>query len=158
MRCPERRRRGGGRLVATVLSGTALAATGLAACGEDQGPFTVTGVTKPQYIADGDEICAEAERELRAASARVGRAPTDAVVERVAREAVIPVVERRIERLRSLEPPPGDEAEVDAIYDAAQDALDRLEANPALARSADQVFGKASRLAADYGFEDCAGT
>ena len=55
-------------------------------------------------------------------------------------------------------PPPGDEPEVDAIYDAAQDALDRLEANPSLARSADQVFGRASRLAADYGFEDCAGT
>ena len=152
------RRRREGRPALGALGGAALAAAVLAGCGEDQGPFTVTGVTKPQYIAEGDQICAEAEHDLRDASARIGRAPTDAEVERVARVAVVPVIERRIDRLRALEPPPGDEAEVDAIYDAAQDALDRLEANPALARSADQVFGRASRLAADYGFEDCAGS
>ena len=154
----ERPCRRGLRPLGYVSIAAALAAAALAGCGEDQGPFTVTGVTKPQYLADGDQICAEAERELRDASACIGRAPTDAEVERVARDAVIPVVEQRIERLRALEPPPGDEAEVDAIYDAAQEALDRLKANPSLARSADQVFGRASRLAADYGFEDCAGT
>ena len=155
---PERRPGGWLRPVAEGLTAAALGGAALAGCGEDQGPFTVTGVTKPQYLAEGDEICAQAERDLRDAAARVGRAASDGEVERLAREAVIPVVERRIARLRALEPPPGDEEEVDAILDAADEALDRLRADPLLAERADQLFGQAGRLAADYGFEDCAGS
>ncbi len=140
-----------------------LLATGAAACGEDDdSPFTVTGVTKPRYIADGDQICRDAEKELRAAAREIGSSArgSDASldeVERTARETVIPVVRERIADLRQLEPPPGDEQEVEEIYQAADEALARIEADPALADRADQVFRDASRLASAYGFQDCAG-
>jgi hypothetical protein len=129
----------------------------LAACGEDMGPFTVTGVTKPQYVAEGDAICADAQRELDRAAARIGSAPSAAEVEPVVEKTVVPVVRERIERLRALEPPPGDEAEVAAIYDAAEASLRRIEARPALAERADQVFARTSRLAREYGFRNCSG-
>jgi hypothetical protein len=134
-----------------------LVATLLAACGEDQGPFTATGVTKPQYLARGDVICSKGERELDRAAARIGRAPSGAELERVVRRTVVPVIRGRIERLRALEPPAGDEAEVAEIYATAEAALRRIEAKPRLAERADQVFGRTSRLAREYGFRDCAG-
>jgi hypothetical protein len=149
---PEAVRRSAATLIATAAAGAALAA-----CGEDTGPFTVTGVTKPQYVARGDEICAEGERELRQAGVKVSRAPSAAELERVVQRTVLPVVDERIERLRAMEPPPGDEAEVAAIYDAAEQSLERIEARPALAERPDQVFSRTSRLAREYGFEDCAG-
>ena len=142
---------------AATLIATAAAGFALAACGEDTGPFTVTGVTKPQYIAEGDAICAEAERDLRRAGAKLGRAPSAAELDRVVDRTVVPVVRQRIARLRALEPPPGDEAEVAAIYDAAEEGLARIEARPALAERPDQVFSRTSRLAREYGFEECAG-
>lgn len=129
--------------------------------GDDESPFTQTGVTKPRYIADADAICREAERRLRSASrglaGRLERGEASArAVEQVARETVIPVVERRIEDLRALEPPPGDEREIDRIYEAAERALERIRRDPRLAERADRVFARASELAAAYGFQDCA--
>ncbi len=155
----KRRRRTSRRPLRGPAAGLAagLAAAALAACGEDTGPFTATDVTKPQYILRGDEICAEGERELRKAATRIGRAPGDSEVERVVRDTVIPVIAERIDRLRALEPPAGDEQEVDRIFDAAEQALERVEADPALAEQADQVFGGTSRLANAYGFDSCAG-
>jgi hypothetical protein len=78
-------------------------------------------------------------------------------VARAAEESVIPIVRDRIADLRALEPPPGDEEEVDRIYDAADEALARIEEDPQLAERADEVFREASRLASEYGFQDCAG-
>lgn len=132
------------------------------ACGEDESPFTVTGVTKPRYVAQGDEICRDAERKLRATARDVarevrGQEPGGEAITRVTEESVIPVVEERIADLRALTPPPGDEQEVDRIYDAADEALHRIEADPELAERADKVFAEAARLASAYGFQDCAG-
>ncbi len=119
-------------------------------------------MTKPRYIADGDQICRDAEKELRGAAREIGQRargsdPSLDEVERAAEETVIPVIRQRIEDLRGLRPPPGDEEEVDEIYDAADEALARIEANPALAERGDEVFRDASRLASAYGFQDCAG-
>ena len=121
------------------------------------GPFTVTGVTKPQYIAEGDAICAEGERELDRAAVQIARARSDAELARVVEQTVVPVVQERIDRLRALEPPPGDEAEVAAIYDAGEATIERVEARPELAENPEQVLGQTSRLARQYGFRDCAG-
>jgi hypothetical protein len=135
---------------------------GPAACGDDESPFTATGVTKPQYVSDGDQICREAERSLDAVSRELARDarggdPASDDVARAAEEEVIPIVRDRIADLRALEPPPGDEEEVDRIYDAAEDALAEIEERPERAEQADEVFREASRLASEYGFQDCTG-
>jgi hypothetical protein len=136
---------------------------GPAACGEeDESPFTETGVTKPRYVSDGDQICRDAERRLRVVGREVaqdarGGDPAADDVARAAEESVVPIVRDRIADLRALEPPPGDEEEVDRIYDAADEALARIEEDPQLAERADEVFREASRLASEYGFQDCAG-
>jgi hypothetical protein len=134
-------------------------------CGpeDDEGvAISVDGVAKPHYIADGDEICAEGNRELSAARKELAQRlrhssePAGAVLERAAEEDIVPIVENRIEELRALEPPPGDERRVARIYDAAERALDRIESQPRLAERADRVFARASRLASEYGFRECA--
>ena len=127
-------------------------------CGEDEeaSPLAQPAVSKPRYIAAGDQICAEGDRELRREGkdlARAGTAELTAAVE----DEIIPLLETRIADLRALEPPPGDEEEVAEIYDAAERSLDRIRQDPELVERAEEVFEPASRLASRYGFSDCAG-
>lgn len=138
-------------------------AAALAGCGEEGSRAPAPAqVTKPQYIAAGDEICAEGDRELAREGKRTLRQlgsedPAGGEVERFAEETVIPVTEMRIADLRALEPPAGDEQQVAEIFDAAERSLDEIRDDPSLIEKAEQVFEPASRLAAAYGFMDCAG-
>lgn len=148
-------------LLALGLSSCAVAAA--CANDDDEGvAISADGVAKPHYIAEGDEICADGNQALTAARRRLARElragsePPGAVLERAASKDIIPIVQARIDKLRALEAPAGDSARVDEIYDAAQRALDRIEAKPRLAERADVVFARASRLAGEYGFRECA--
>lgn len=141
-----------------MVGALAAIAIAIAGCGDDEGssPLAQPTLSKPGYIAAGDEICAEGDRELKREGrklARAGSAELRAGVE----DEIIPLLEARIADLRALEPPAGDEEEVAKIYDAAERSLERVRQEPELVERAEEVFAPASRLAARYGFSDCAG-
>ncbi|HEV2076209.1 MAG TPA: hypothetical protein VGR10_08205 [Thermoleophilaceae bacterium] len=147
-------------------AGIALAVTGallgLAACGEEESPFTrTTGPTKAQLIADADLICQRAEAQVRRETARalegVGRRSlTDAELAEIAEETVIPIAEEQLARLRELPRPEEDRELLERIFAAAERDLAELRREPSSIEQPEAVFAGASGLAADYGFQECA--
>lgn len=122
-------------------------------------------LSKTEYIEQADSICAE----TAAASADL-EAPTDArsfdrLVER-AQE----LTDDALSRLRALEPPEEDEAQIDRMLDAIERAAAELPAIADAARAQDAAeMGRignriqslaqtAQTIASDYGFAECGKT
>ena len=153
-------RRAFGLLLAAL--GAGLIATG---CGEDDGGTTAPG--KSDYIASSNAICKETQASVAAPFERIvgeGK-PTAAKAQRFLAEGVVPAMRENVARRRSLIPPTGDEAEVEAIIAAGEKALIGFEAAAADRSLAfDLMRGSASDPASEfdslseaYGIEDCAG-
>jgi hypothetical protein len=165
---------------------TAMLAAGLAAaliaagCGDDDEDTTTaatttetgaTGATgaaggeplsKQQFIAQADEICKQGDKQIdqeaREFFGELEQEPEAPELEQFATEVVVPNIQQQIDDLRSLSPPEGDEDEVSAILDAAQEGLDELEADPSSideGPDAGGAFAEANRLAQDYGLKEC---
>jgi hypothetical protein len=148
----------------------ALIATG---CGDDDeattnGATGATGATgesggeplsKSEFIERADRICAEADKEIDEGVDQLlsGGEPTPQELARFTTETQVPVRQRQIDQIRALTPPEGDEGEVAAILEAAQDAVDQLEQNPSLEGNVAGVFNETWLLAEDYGLRDCSG-
>jgi hypothetical protein len=132
----------------------ALAASAFAAgCGDDTDP-------KEEYIADGDEICARGTFKIgRTAQDRYGNpAPPPEQTATFAREIIVPTLQQKVvDKLRELDPPEGDEQQVEAIYEELERGIGRLEENPDLINEPNTggAFNEANRLAVDYGFKQC---
>ena len=157
--------------MSTTLCAVVIALAALVAgCGEDESttasPDTpgVTGFTgeAPEdalsYHLIADKYCRQAERELdRAASERFGgETPSPEGLEEFVAEVYLPVMRRQLAQLRSIPIPPGEEGAINEIYDALEEGLDQAEADPgALADGPPPGIVEASRLAVEYGFDDC---
>lgn len=166
-------------LLAGALVASALA---VAACGDDSGGETTDADTlvpsKRDYIVSADTICsrsqdalqsqAELELDIGADDFRVtqsgeivfkqGRRPSDAEIERFGTQVAVPALREQVADLRGLTPPTGDDAELAAIYDSAEAAIDRLEAEPSLFTRSGAVakeLDEAKRLGRQYGFFNC---
>ena len=58
--------------------------------------------------------------------------------------------------IRDLTPPEGDEDQITAIVDAADQGIDEIEADPAALTQGDEnPLAEASRLASEYGMKAC---
>ncbi len=144
-------------LRAGALALLALAGAVPVACGGDGDDPVTTDAdalvpSKRDYIVSADTICSrsqdalqqEAELQFKIDSNdftvtpsgeivfKPGRRPSAAEVERFGRETAIPSLRMQVADLRALTPPTGDAAELAAIYDSADAAIDRLEADPSL--------------------------
>jgi len=88
-----------------------------------------------------------------------GQKPSSAQIQQFADQTLIPRVQAQISAVESLPPPSGDEAQVKAITDAAQQALDQVKADPSLVDSngGNDPFAEANKLAKQYGLDQCAG-
>jgi hypothetical protein len=163
-------------LLVTVLAAALIAA----GCGDDDEDTTTaatttetgaTGATgaaggeplsKPEFVRRADEICREGDRRIDQEAedffGGLEQDPGSAELEEFASEVVIPNIQQQLDDIRSLTPPEGDEDEVSAILDAAQEGLDELEADPSSideGPDAGGAFAEANRLAQDYGLKEC---
>lgn len=161
----------------TALLALALA-TGLiaAGCGDDDDETTTsptttttagatgaTGATgeplsKEEFIAQADAICKAGDKEIDAAGEEFfseGGSPGQAEEETFITETVIPNVQGQVDGIAALAPPEGDEDEVQAIVDAAQQAIDDVEADPSVLGTQGDPFAEANQLAQDYGLKVC---
>jgi len=120
-------------------------------------------LTKAELIAQGDEICADGDKEAEALADEFAEDneidtenPTQEQAEEAVAEAFVPSLRRQAEELSALGAPAGDEEEVEAIVSALEAATDELEDNPgALFEAESNPLEEPSKLAADYGFENC---
>jgi hypothetical protein len=115
---------------------------------------------KAAFIKQADAICAKAHKALDKAfnQAFAGKPkPSQAELNKFALEELAPTVQGEIDDVRSLESPSGDGAEVEAIVDAAQSAVDKIKADPAVLSPQVKFdpLGENHRLAKAYGMKEC---
>jgi hypothetical protein len=142
---------------------------GIAACGDDEGGDTTTTtsttpLTTQQFVRDANKICKSSNGKIERASSQFfanappNEEPPPEEIEKFGRRTVFPTIQAGIDRIRALGAPAGDEDEVNAILEAAEAGLEKLEQDPQqLARGgAATAFEQAQKLAGDYGLDECA--
>ena len=130
--------------------------------GEEEEEYPA-GVSQPQtkveFLREADRICFSSESRIEAAADDLLNAPgrpDPAEVERVALAIVVPALEAEVQAIRALEPPPGDEQEVEAILGATEQGIAEIEADPrGLAQRRPPGLRQAQRLAQRYGASQC---
>jgi hypothetical protein len=140
-----------------------VAALAVAGCGGGSSSTTEEALSKSEFLAQGNQICAKGNQEIQAAAKKVftsSQAPSQATQEKFVTDTVIPGVQQQIDGVEALTPPAGDEDQVNAITDAAQSALDKAKADPSLLTDqggGSDPFAEANNLAKAYGLDACAG-
>jgi hypothetical protein len=131
---------------------TATTASGGAEAGGASGP----ALTKDQFIAQADAICAAGDRTIEEAIEALGRGgePSPADLHQFSIIAV-PAIQQEVDAIEALPPPEGDEDEVEAILAAVQKGIDEIRSDPTSIES--DPLAEADRLAEDYGLEQCGG-
>jgi hypothetical protein len=118
---------------------------------------TTAALSKPVFLSKGNAICKRGNDQINAAGRRVftkNRPPTRAQLTKFAQSA-IPIIQREINGVRALPAPAADRARVKKLVDAAQTALNKVKANPALFAGKTDPFKDANKLARSYGLTVC---
>lgn len=133
----------------------------VAGCGSssDEEPLT-----KAQYVKRANAICEKAVTErdkgilvgLRLLE-KSGDAEDSAKQEELVTDVALPPLRRMVTQLEALNPPEGQEDEVDAFIEGFDEAVGTFEADPSLALGAEsrEPFTEPSKLATQYGLNEC---
>ena len=136
-------------------------ALGAAGCGGDDDEETTTAaLSKQEFIKQGDEICAKADKQLDQAGRELGKGkPSQQAIEQFATENVVPNIQGQIDAVRALGIPEGDEEQINATLDDAQEAIDQLKQDPSqlVNGPADKQLDQAGNELKQYGFKKCGG-
>jgi hypothetical protein len=128
----------------------------IAGCGDDDETTTSDSgatLTKDEFIAKADAICAAGDQALTAAVQALGNGrPSQADLQRFA-ELAVPALQEQVDGIRALTPPAGDEDRVSAMLDAVQNGIDRIETDPSSIES--DPLKAPGQLAEDYGLQEC---
>jgi hypothetical protein len=143
------------KLLGAVALSALLAA--LAGCGSSSGD---DAPTKTEFIAKADVICRETDKrqttKFNAYVKENGEDGSKAGQEELVKEVGLPEIATELEELRALGVPEGDEDEVNAIFDGAEEALEKAEEDPGtVLQTTTDPFSDVEKLAKDYGFKEC---
>jgi len=135
----------------------------VAGCGgSSDSSESTSSLTKAQLVKQGNAICAKGNKEIQEGfeefEQEVGsqKQPTKAQLTEAIETIVLPAVRQQVEGVKDLGAPSGEEAEVEAITDAAEEALEKGEEDPAaLTTEKADPFAKANELANEYGLVKC---
>ena len=115
-------------------------------------------LSKDEYIEQADAICADMNDAVDAAfEEHFGGSdnPSEEQIEAFVAE-IGPVVHRRIDEVRALPAPEGDEDLLEQLFGNFDDAVSRIEENPVPAfRGQTDIFGDFNARAREYGVEQC---
>jgi hypothetical protein len=133
----------------------ALALGGIAAgCGDDNNDSGDEALTKQEFVAKGNAICAAGNKEIETAfQTAIGNAkPTQDQLNAVVTASLVPSIEGQIDDLRDL-PAPDD---IGPTLDEAELALQDIKENPSLATGGGQdPFADVNQKLTDYGLTAC---
>jgi hypothetical protein len=149
-----------------ALAALALVVAGCGSGGDSTGSTEASSssLTKAEFLEKGNAICAKGNEEIEAGFEEFSKEnnlgkkrPSKAQLEEAIETVLIPKIRKQVEGIAALSPPSGDEAEVEAIVDAAEEALEKGEEDPSsLAGESNGPFVKANKLASKYGLVKCA--
>lgn len=120
---------------------------------------TAAPLSKQEFLKRGNHICEQGQKHINAAEQKLGANPSQAEIDKFTTKTAIPTIQYELAGVQGLAPPSGDEDQVDAITTAAQQALDKLKADPSLitASGKENPFAEANKLANQYGLTACGG-
>lgn len=134
-------------------------------CGSDSGGGATDEISKAAFIKRAETICVgtqeRASAKFRSYMVKHGAETLTAAQERKAQAEVgetilVPAKRQEVEELRALGAPPGDEKQVEEIVGAYEKGIEVATAHPEEAtKNGTEAFGKAERLAAEYGLAGC---
>ena len=155
--------------IATIGVGVILAAVGIGACGGSDDGGSDEPLTKDEYIAQADQICADATAENESLEAEFSSA-YDAGDFEAAADSLAEAndgLQSAFDEVEALEPPEEDQATIDEWLSLSQEQLDQGSEVVDAVRSGDQaaideVIGESDDLqqrsdaiADEYGMTDC---
>jgi hypothetical protein len=123
-----------------------------------------SSLTKAEFLKQGNAICAKGNKEIQEGFEEFAKEngfsekkqPTKAQLTEVVETVVLPKVRGQVEGIKALGAPSGEEAQVEAITDAAEEALEKGEEEPAaMASEKADPFAKANKKASAYGLVKC---
>lgn len=141
----------------------ALALTSCGVSGDEQPAVASTTTaemadapSRADFLEAANEICRNG-RELLA-----GKEPSTSEEDELVTyllDTFVPAVRKQVADIRALGFPPGDEAELTAIFDATADGLDRIEADPvAVIGPGADLFDAVNDQLNAYGLTECGGS
>ena len=146
--------------IAVPLAGLTCALIVAGCGGGSSSSTTADALSKSEFLAQGNQICAKGDKEINAAGKKVltqSQAPSQATQQKFVTDTIVPNIQGQIDAIEALPAPSGDEDQVKAITDAAQSALDKVKADPSLIteQSKSDPFAEANKLANAYGLTKC---
>lgn len=116
---------------------------------------------KARFIKEADKICEEADRKQLAAlkkeAEKLKKNRSKAEERKLVLNAGLPAIREQVDELEELDPPSGEEEEVEALIAAMDKAVREIEENPdVLSKPGASPAPEVNRTSADYGFEACA--
>ncbi|MGZ5326344.1 MAG: hypothetical protein ACXWEL_06905 [Solirubrobacterales bacterium] len=120
---------------------------------------STSDLTKAEFIAKANAICAQGNKEIQQAFEALGQGkPSQAQLDQIATDTLLPSVEKQVSQIRDLGIPKGEEDQVNAILDSAQSGIDKGKADPSsLVSDQNDPFKEANQLAKQYGMTECGG-
>jgi hypothetical protein len=157
------------KLPIRVLFALAALALVVAGCGGDQDEGGSEGsangevLTKAEFIKRADEICEQVDETQKAAFRNYTAKHPDAIESQSVNEELVstiglPPLDAEARQLDALPVPEGDEPEVQAIVEGLEEAVRKVERNPALLVNLKEgagPFEAAGKLAGEYGLKAC---
>jgi hypothetical protein len=135
-------------------------------CGSGADSGTVATLSKAAFLEKAGAICVQADEEISRVYNRYskkpypgGKPPTEAVMNRVAEEVVIPARKKQVRRLRALGAPPGDARRIEKMLAAIEEGIEKGERDRRTLRATggtEYAFAKALEMEIDYGLTKCA--
>ncbi len=150
---------------ALVLALAAFAAVAMivAGCGGGDSTTDSSSLTKAEFLKQGNAICAKGNKEIQEGfeefekeNGLQKKQPTEEQLTEAIETIVLPSVSDQVEGIEDLGAPSGEEAKVEAITDAASEAVEKGEEDPAsLTSEKADPFAKANELSNEYGLVKC---
>lgn len=128
-------------------------------CGDDddESGEATSSITKEEWIAQANEICSTSNAAVEEQAGEFFQEfkGNEAEGERKFQtEVVLPEIEQQVSQVSALPVPEGDEDEVAAIIEAAEQGVEEAKADPSVIEAGGSL-DEASRLITEYGATEC---
>ncbi len=125
---------------------------------------TTTSITKAEFVAMGNAVCAKGEKEqevetnayFKAHGVKKNQKPTKTQLTEVSETIFVPNIQSQIDGVKALGAPSGEETRVSAALETAQRTLDKVKANPTLPFEDENLFSATGAQLHALGLKKCA--
>lgn len=118
---------------------------------------STAALTKAEFLAQGNAICTAGNQKLDAAFQSLGKGSTPEQISQVVTEQIVPTINNEVDQIRALGVPAGDEQQVKAILDTADEGVAKIKADPSVLTGNSDPFAQSNKLANAYGLTVCGG-